>query len=163
MSGQPTQPMQPTEPLELRRASYADPVVRELEARVQQEYVHRYGGADSTPIDGGEFDPPDGVFLVGWAGGEPVACGGFRRHDAESAEVKRMYVVDSHRGLGYARAVLAALEDRARAAGYRRVLLETGTEQPEALALYASSGYTPVEGFGHYRHLPKSRSFAKPI
>jgi GNAT superfamily N-acetyltransferase len=149
--------------LELRPLPYDDPVVQSLEAQVQTEYVRRYGGPDRTATDPDHFAPPAGVFLVGWAGDVAVATGGLRRHDEESAEVKRMYVVESHRGRGYARTVLAELERYAVRAGYRRILLETGTAQPEAIALYLSSGYTPAPGFGHYRDSPLSRSFAKVL
>jgi GNAT superfamily N-acetyltransferase len=149
--------------LELRSTPYDDPVVRRLEARVQEEYVRLYGGPDATETDPGQFAPPDGVFLVGWAGPEPVATGGLRRHDQEAAEIKRMYVLEAYRGMGYARAVLAALEAHAAAAGYRRILLETGTMQPAAIALYESSGYAPAQGFGHYQHSPLSRSFTKSV
>jgi GNAT superfamily N-acetyltransferase len=150
-----------TQELRLVPTSYGDPVVRELEAQIQHEYVCRYGGADLTATDAAEFDPPSGVFLVGWAGDEAVATGGLRRHDSQVAEVKRMYVVAEHRGRGFARAVLAGLERWAVDHGYRQVLLETGTAQPEAISLYVSSGYQPVDGFGHYRDSPLSRSFSK--
>ncbi len=153
----------PAEPMELRPTPYADPVVRELEAQVQQEYVRLYGGPDETETDPEQFAPPDGVFVVGWVDGVAVATGGLRRTDAESAEIKRMYVVEGHRGRGHARAVLAWLEAYAAAAGYRRVLLETGTMQPAAIALYGSSGYTRVQGFGHYQDSPLSRAFAKSL
>jgi GNAT superfamily N-acetyltransferase len=149
--------------LTLRVTPYDDPVVRQLDAQVQQEYVARYGGPDETEVDAGEFGPPGGAFLVGWLDDEPVATGGLRRHDGDTAEIKRMYVVREHRRHGYARAVLHALEDQARALGYRRILLETGMEQPEALALYPANGYEPVEGFGHYRDSPLSRSFGKDL
>ncbi len=149
--------------LELRPLPYDDPVVRALEAQVQAEYVRRYGGPDETATDPAQFLPPEGVFLVGWAADVAVATGGLRRHDEESAEIKRMYVVESYRGRGYARVVLAELERYAARAGYRRILLETGTGQPEAIALYRSSGYDPVPGFGHYLDSPLSRSFAKAL
>jgi GNAT superfamily N-acetyltransferase len=149
--------------LRLVLTSYGDPVVRELEAQIQREYVRRYGGADLTATDAAEFDPPSGVFLVGWAGDDAVATGGLRRHDSQVAEVKRMYVVPEHRGRGFARVVLAGLERWAVDHGYRQVLLETGTAQPEAIALYVSSGYQPVDGFGHYRDSPLSRSFSKSL
>jgi GNAT superfamily N-acetyltransferase len=58
---------------------------------------------------------------------------------------------------------LRAVEDRARGHGYRQVVLETGLAQPEAIALYASAGYTPIDGFGHYRDSPLSRSFVKNL
>jgi GNAT superfamily N-acetyltransferase len=149
--------------VDIRVTRYTDPVVRQLEARVQQEYVERYGGPDVSPVDPTQFDPPDGAFLVAWTQDHAVACGGFRRHDERSAEVKRMYVVPEHRREGLARAVLGALEDHARRAGYARILLETGTAQPEAMALYASSGYLPVVGFGHYAGSPLSRGFGKDL
>lgn len=136
--------------------------------RVQAEYVVRYGGPDETPIDSGHFEDPEGAFFVGYVGEVPVAMGGWRRRAvppdvvAESAvEVKRMYVVPEARGLGYARQLLAHLELTAQAAGAASIVLETGLRQPEAIALYESSGYRAVAGFGHYADSPLSRCFAK--
>jgi len=149
-------------PVVLRVTPYTDPMVRLLEAGVQQEYVARYGGPDRTPVDAAQFDPPAGVFLVGWVGADAVACGGFRANGPD-AEIKRMYVPTQHRGHGYARAVLAELESRARAAGYARIILETGAAQPEAIALYVSSGYQPIAGFGHYKDSPHNSCFGKPL
>jgi ribosomal protein S18 acetylase RimI-like enzyme len=59
--------------------------------------------------------------------------------------------------------LLRAGEDLAREQGYQRAVLESRLEQSEAIALYASAGYLPVEGFGHYRNAPLSRSFAKDL
>ena len=50
--------------------------------------------------------------------------------------------------------MLAHLEETARAAGAEAMVLETGLRQPEAIALYESSGYRPVAGFGYYRDAP---------
>ena len=147
----------------VRPLAYTDAVVRALEAELQQEYVERYGGADEAPVDPVEFAPPGGVFVVGFADGEPVASGGFRRHSDQVAEIKRMYVVEDRRGVGYARRLLAELEARAAAIGYRQIILETGLRQPEAIALYESSGYQPIEGFGFYANQALSRSFAKDL
>jgi GNAT superfamily N-acetyltransferase len=157
--------------LELRPTSFDHPDSHRLIAEIQQVYVERYGGEDATEVDPREFDAPDGFFVVGYADGEPVACGGWRaRHAREGgplrdgdAEVKRMYVAAAHRGKGYARAVLAELERTAAAAGRWRVVLETGTMQPEAIALYAGSGYEPMPAFGAYADSPTSRYFAKPV
>ena len=74
-----------------------------------------------------------------------------------------MFVVAAHRGRGHARAVLAELERSAAAAGRRRTVLETGTRQPEAIALYTSSGYVPMTSFGVYRDSPNCRCFAKAL
>jgi GNAT superfamily N-acetyltransferase len=138
---------------------------------VQQEYVQRYGGIDDTPVDPADFAPPRGFFTVGYIAGEPVACGGWRARDGAAGsplrdgdiEIKRMFVPAAYRGRGYARAVLAELERTAAAAGHRRAVLETGTRQPEAIALYTSAGYVPMSRFGIYRDSPNCRCFAKPL
>jgi ribosomal protein S18 acetylase RimI-like enzyme len=59
--------------------------------------------------------------------------------------------------------MLAHLEDTARASGAAVMILETGIEQPEAIALYESAGYEPVEKFGHYAWSPKSRCYGKRL
>ena len=155
--------------LELCTVGYDHPDVAVLVAAVQREYVQRYGDEDATPVDPAEFAPPRGFFTVCYVAGTPVACGGWRSRDGGSgeplqdgdAEVKRMFVLATHRGRGYARAVLAELERTAAAAGRRRAVLETGTRQPEAVALYASAGYRPMAAFGVYRHSPNCRCYAK--
>ena len=96
-------------------------------------------------------------------GGETIGCAGLRRHGDGAVEVKRMFVRVEHRRRGHARRMLAALEDWARDRGSNRVVLETGTAQPEAIALYESAGYLPIDGFGHYQDSPLSRSFAKDL
>lgn len=124
----------------------------------------RYGQEEAAPLPSSdELTPPHGVFLLAEVAGVPAGCGGLRRHSAESAEVKRMYVRPTARGLGVARALLAALEDFALEAGYREVRLETGTEQPEAMALYVSAGYQPIPGYGFYADYPDSRCYARSL
>jgi ribosomal protein S18 acetylase RimI-like enzyme len=147
--------------VQIKQVGYGDPDASKLIAEVQQEYVVRYGGPDGTPVDPAEFTPPSGLFLVGYLDDAPVACGGWRSHGTGTgvstatgtgpvAEIKRMYVAPAARHRGLARQLLAELERTAAAAGHRRIVLETGSAQPEAIALYRSSGYTPVPPFGHY-------------
>jgi GNAT superfamily N-acetyltransferase len=142
---------------------YDHPDVALLVEEVQGEYIARYGGRDATPVDPGQFAAPLGLFLVAYLAGEPVACVGLRRHGDDAMEIKRMYVRAPHRRRGLGRLLLAVLEDETRRAGRARVVLETGTEQPEALALYASSGYQPIEPFGYHRDSPLNRCFAKVL
>jgi ribosomal protein S18 acetylase RimI-like enzyme len=137
---------------------------------VQQVYVERYGDQDITPVDPAEFAPPLGHFVVGYLDGVPVACGGWRAqdgpapdHEPGDAEIKRMYVSPSARGRGLARQVLAELEHAAELAGRRRLVLETGVRQPEAISLYRSSGYERTRNFGVYRDHPESLCFAKVL
>ena len=141
-----------------------------LVEEVQGEYVVRYGGRDETPIVPAYFLEPEGAFFVAYLADDPVATGAWRRRSdvrvgetTLTAEVKRMYVAPRARGRGVARAVLAHLEDTARAAGVEVMVLETGLRQPEAISLYESSGYTPIPGFGFYKDAALSRCFARPL
>jgi GNAT superfamily N-acetyltransferase len=156
--------------LELRRVRIGDPDAHALIEQVQEEYVVRYGGRDETPLDHTEFVAPRGVFFVGRLDGVPVVSGAWRRRsDVEvagtrnTAEIKRMYVVPAARGRGLARRMLAHLETTAFQAGVQAMVLETGLMQPEAIALYESSGYVPIPSFGYYRDSEINRCFGKRL
>jgi GNAT superfamily N-acetyltransferase len=146
----------------IKPVGYTDPDASKLIAAVQQEYVVRYGGRDGTPVDPADFTPPTGLFLVARLDGVPAGSGGWRSHGSD-AEIKRMYVVADFRGKGIARAILAELERTAAAAGHSRVVLETGRAQPEAIALYASSGYEPIAPFGYYADAPGAVHLGKSL
>ncbi|MBU7598470.1 GNAT family N-acetyltransferase [Streptomyces sp. P38-E01] len=159
--------------MEILTVRYDHPDVQKLVAEVQQEYVRRYGsGGDVTPLDPEMFQPPRGLFLLALDDGLPVATGAWRscesadeeEYEDGDAEIKRMYVIPAARGRGLARRILAMLEDDARAAGRRRMVLETGTAQPEAIELYRSSAYVPApRKFGVYRFEEDSRCYVKDL
>jgi GNAT superfamily N-acetyltransferase len=164
----------PSRGLEVVRVGYGHPDAMLLIAEVQAEYVIRYGGPDGTPLDPLMFEPPAGSFFVGYVelggGRQPVATGAWRRHDdvdafgtRRTAEIKRMYVAPAVRGRGLARAMLAHLERTAADSGVEAMILETGTAQPEAMALYESSGYTCIPSFGYYKDEPLNRCYGKPL
>lgn len=142
---------------------YADPVSAALIAELQAEYVAMYGGPDETPIEPGEFDPPDGLFLVGSLDGDAVAVGGWRRVGDGVAEIKRMYVAQRARRRGLSRRILTELESTLATAGYQQVVLMTALAQPEAIALYESSGYQASQPYGVYACEPDARFYAKPL
>jgi GNAT superfamily N-acetyltransferase len=150
--------------------SITDPDAARLVEEVQAEYVVRYGSRDETPLEPGYFDPPAGAFFVGYLDGVPVATGAWRRRgdvdalgSSLTAEIKRMYVAPGARGRGLARIMLAHLERTARDVGAEVMILETGLAQPEAIALYESSGYLPIAGFGYYKDAPLSRCMARSL
>jgi GNAT superfamily N-acetyltransferase len=152
--------------IDIRLTRYGSRVASELTASALADLSERYGGeGDSTPIEPGEFDPPVGAFLVAYVDHAPAGCAGFRTFvdDETTAELKRMYVAPQYRGLGVAKALLQAVEDAARAAGRKRIWLETGTAQPEAIGLYQRSGYARIEDFGHYKAYPDVRSFGRDL
>lgn len=124
-----------------------DPLAEPLLAELALEYATRYGGTVERvgtwlrgyPAD--EFDAPGGGMLVGLLDGQPVTGGAFRRFDAETAELKRIWTDSAHRRRGLARNLLVELEADIAARGYRRIYLTTGDRQPEAEALYLATGY----------------------
>jgi GNAT superfamily N-acetyltransferase len=139
----------------------AAPLVRDLLAELHA----RYGQPDADPdhLTAADLAPPVGAFMVARLDATPVGCGGLRRYADGVGELKRMYVAPPWRGRGIARAVLGRLEARAAELGYRRLLLETGLRQPEAMGLYASAGYEPIEPYGYYRSSPLSRCFGRSL
>ncbi len=149
--------------LVIRRHAYDDPVAQAMVAQAQADLAARYGGPDETPVDPAEFLPPHGAFLVAYLDGEPVGCGGWRRYEEGTAELKRMFTTAAARRKGVARRVLAAVEESARAHGMRRMILECGERQPEAIALYRSAGYEPIPHYGFYKCAPEVVSLGRDL
>lgn len=149
--------------ISLQAVPLDDPRARELERRLITETKSRYGERGQSPLEPRAFDPPLGCFLLAFMGQEIVACGGFRALSEEVAEIKRMYVDPGSRGRGIGHAILAGLEHRAYASGYRAAWLETGSKQPEAIALYTAVGYTPIEAYGEFKLDPRSRCFFRTL
>jgi GNAT superfamily N-acetyltransferase len=147
----------------LRPLPYDHPVAAYLVEQVQQEYVQRYGGRDAAVVDAAEFLPPRGIFLVAEIDGEPAGCGAWRAVSPGVAEIKRVYVEPSFRRRGLAQAIVEALEAGAARVGHGSVVLNTGQEQPEALALYADLGYGPIEGYGIYACSPGAVFLGKDL
>ncbi|MEU2248393.1 GNAT family N-acetyltransferase [Streptomyces sp. NPDC019224] len=140
--------------MEIHSCTYDHPHVSQLVERLQAEYTKIYGAPDESPTESGQFSPPRGAFAVGYVKGGPVAMGGWRAREDGRAELKRMYVIDEHRGRGYSRSVLEWLEESAAAAGAPTMVLETNQRHPAAIGLYRSCGYTDVPAFGYYADDP---------
>ncbi|WP_328631773.1 GNAT family N-acetyltransferase [Streptomyces sp. NBC_00356] len=156
--------------MNIRSRSYGHPDAASLSDQVQAEYRKRFGYDDFTDLHPAHFDPPQGLFLVAYDAGDPVACGGWRAQDRDDegygdgdAELKRMFVMERARGRGLARRILAALEKSARDAGRTRMVLETGVHLPEAIGLYEADGYRPAPPFGPFRAYSDSRFYAKSL
>jgi DNA-binding MarR family transcriptional regulator/GNAT superfamily N-acetyltransferase len=94
-----------------------------------------------------EMRPPAGLFLVATLGGDPIGSGALKFHGAKPAELKRMWVAESARGLGVGRRLLAELENHAARHGVRSIRLETNKTLVEAISLYRSAGYVEVAPF----------------
>jgi len=152
------------EHLDIRRLPFTAPESVALVTELMIDLGARYGSSgDDTPVDPADFDPPRGDFLVAFLDGEPVGCAGWRGHGTEEAELKRMYTAPAGRRRGVARAVLRAIEDSAQEAGRKRVILETGDKQPEAIAFYIANGYERIPDFGYYQNEPGVLSFGRTL
>ena len=101
----------------------------------------------SISADDDELRPPAGLLVLVRLGERPVGCGALKFHADEAAELKRMWVAESARGLGIGRRLLSELERHAAAEGARTVRLETNGSLTEAIALYRSAGYVEVPAF----------------
>lgn len=95
--------------------------------------------------------------------GEAIACGAFKPCEKDTAEIKRMYVRPAHRRKGNAARVLSELERWAVEEGFHRCILETGLQQPEAIALYKHKGYTQIPNYGPYDGVELSVCFEKKL
>ncbi|WP_182112838.1 MULTISPECIES: GNAT family N-acetyltransferase [unclassified Actinotalea] len=146
----------------VERVPWDDPDAARLREEQQTELAARYDGVgDIEPVL-----PPDEMLatVVVRLDGEVVGCGSLRAASGYGdgyGELKRMFVRPAARGRGLSRAVLAELERLAVEHGLRRLVLETGVRQPEAIALYRSTGYERIDNYGPYTDEPTSVCYAR--
>lgn len=105
-----------------------------------------------------QFNKVDAIkhVVVAYIKNEPVGCGSIKAFNDESVEIKRMYVANPQRRKGVAQEILAELEQWAAELGFEKCVLETGTKQPEAIALYQKLGYTIIPNYGQYAGVENS-------
>jgi GNAT superfamily N-acetyltransferase len=130
----------------VRQEPFAGDGAHWVMAQAEAELVARYRRLDAGEfgLTADMFEPPAGAFLVARAGNAPLPVGGVGVRTVEPAlgEVRRLWVHPAWRGRGIGRALMAALESRARELGQSNLQLGTGNRQPEAVALYEGSGWT---------------------
>jgi DNA-binding MarR family transcriptional regulator/GNAT superfamily N-acetyltransferase len=120
-----------------------DAYFRELAARFESGFDA--GADDSAHVE--DMTPPTGLFVIARLDGDAVGCGGFKRVDKATGEIKRVWTAPSARGIGVARRMLRTLEAAARENGLKTVRLDTNRALTEAHALYRSEGYREVARF----------------
>lgn len=94
---------------------------------------------------------------------QPIGCGAIKEFEPGIMEVKRMFIIKEKRGKGYASRILNELESWAAELGYEKCILETGINQPEAIALYKKCGYHIFPNYGQYAGVEKSFCFEKNL
>lgn len=139
-------------PIDIVRTALDAPVSCTLIAALNAELSAAYPepGATHFTLAPEEVSGKQGAFLVLYRAGVPVGCGAVRRLDESTGELKRMYVAAAHRGEGFGRRLIEALEGEARKLGLQRLILETGIRQLAAQALYRSHGFTTIPHYGEY-------------
>ena len=149
----------------ISRADLSSAPAEELVERLNSELSERYPeeGANFLSLDPSEVTPGRGLFVLAWLDGVAIGCGAVKRLDQADAEIKRMYVTPTARGRGVGRVILAELEAEALALGAKRIVLETGLRQPEAVALYRRHSFDVIPNFGPYVESPLSLCMAKTL
>ena len=130
----------------------ADAVLREY----YSEIIGRFRGRKPTEaeIDGARteepddgIEPPDGFFLVAYRDAAVCGCAGIRALQPGIAELKRMYVRPTARGLGTGARLVAAAQSRARGLGYRAIRLDTRHDLVEARGLYTKLSFAEIPAY----------------
>ncbi len=134
---------------------------RELIRELDMDIAALYPGMPINGIDAAEFESAGGYFVIAREAGHAVGCGAFRPVDDRGTEIKRMFVRRAARRRGIARQILRHLEEEIRRRGFRSIVLETGCDNSEALALYEAEGYFPIPAYLGYVESPISRCYVK--
>jgi GNAT superfamily N-acetyltransferase len=153
-----------TQLLTFAEVDWSNPVGAALREAQQRELAVLAGDPQHEP-----GPPPSSadmpIFLVAYkrSSGEPLGCGGLRRLDGHTAEVKRVYVVPYARGSGVSFEILDALEARAVQEGFLELRAEAGSFQHNGRRFYERGGYSVIPGFGPYAGNADSRCYAKAL
>jgi GNAT superfamily N-acetyltransferase len=116
-------------------------------AELDRRFDSGFDPRASIPANAEDLRPPAGLLVVATLDGDTVGCGALKLHGAAPAELKRMWVAPSARGLGVGRRILTELESLATAGGATAIRLETNRTLVEAISLYRSAGYGEVPAF----------------
>lgn len=136
----------------ITQARSADEI--EIVRQLMREYQHKLGvdlsfqgfeaELDALP---GSYAPPSGRLLLAVHEQTPVGCVALQRISASHAEMKRLYVPPSARGLGVGRKLVAQVLAEAQAIGYSEVVLDTLPNMTEAQRLYQQFGFRDIEPY----------------
>ena len=152
--------------IEIRRAEIISAAARNLVLALEAEMLQLYpedATTDHFILGTDEVADGRGAFMIAYGANTPVACGAIRLRNPATAEIKRMYVIPQARGQGIAGRLLDALDSEARCLGARKVVLETGPRQPEAISLCSRAGFVEIEGFGEFKDHPLSYFMGKEL
>lgn len=96
---------------------------------------------------GSKYVAPGGTFFLALYSNKPAGCIGLRKFDDTSCEMKRMFVRPGYRGLGIGMKLCNIFLETAKQFGYRKVLLDTNKEMPEAVHIYYKLGFVTIPAY----------------
>ena len=137
------------EELSTRRTGGSDEDFRMLVEELDKELWERYPDSQQNYVQWNIL-PEDVLVILIEVNAVPGGCGCLRQYDDQSYELKRMFVQKEFRGMGIGKRILTELERWSEERGITRIILETGHNQPEAIALYKKTGYRIIENYGNY-------------
>lgn len=146
----------------LQRTNSDDPDFQALVRELDKDLAIRNGEDHSFFAQFNKINAIKHVILA-FENEQVVGCGAIKEYDADTMEVKRMFVPLEKRGKGIASAVLKELEHWAKELGYQTCVLETGRKQPEAIAVYKKNNYRIIQNYGQYAGVESSVCFEKHI
>lgn len=148
--------------LHLLRTTSANPDFQNLVIELDKHLAIMNGDTNDFFVQFNKIDLIKNV-VVAYNNQLPVGCGAIKEYDAQTIEIKRMFVVPEMRGKGVAVAVLNELENWARELSYTKCILETGTNMLDAIGLYKKMGYENIPNYGQYVGVENSVCFEKTI
>lgn len=167
------EPASVIEPVEILSVDWLDPRAAALRNAMDVEMTAVYSASfarhspEARAVLGRAFavDPPTIVgTLLATVGGVPVAQAGLRPHREQGAlEVKKVIVDVAYRGRGISRLLMVELESVARALGATSFVLQTGDQQPSAISLYESLGYSLTAPYPPFELMPNALCYAKDL
>lgn len=146
----------------IRRCNPDAPEVRALLAELDGYLNYLYPSISNPLMSISELRAPEVSFLVAREGEKLLGCGALVQRQGYG-EIKRMMVSPAARGKGLGSKILHAIEVQALVYDLQVLRLETGTQQPESIALYRRAGYSDIAPFGDYKPDPQSRFMEKRL
>jgi putative acetyltransferase len=148
--------------LTIERTNSENQNFRTLVELLDKELWSRYPSSQATYDQFNKIENNNTVVVI-YDSDMPIACGCFKKIDDITAEIKRMFVMQSHRGKGISKLIMNELEQWAQQLGFKRLILETAEKQPEAIGLYYKCGFKKIENYGPYVAFSQSLCMEKLI
>ncbi|MDC0331553.1 GNAT family N-acetyltransferase [Flavobacteriaceae bacterium] len=147
--------------MKIIRTTYLNPAFKELVAQLNKDLANRDG--KNHPLS--QFNEIRHLkhVVLAYHEGKAVGCGAIAKTDLSAIEIKRMYVIPTHRGQHLGENILTELENWIKELGHSKCILFMGVNQPEAIKLYLRNNFSVIENYGKLKDIPDSICLAKKL